>query len=133
MFSHATLGTNDFARAMRFWSAVMAGLGHRPRFCDETRPWAGWEPAAGGRPLFLLVAPQDGAAASAGNGAMLAFDCESRAMVRAVHAAGLHHGGTDAGAPGPRPAYHPDYYGAYLRDPDGNKLALACHHPAPVQ
>ncbi len=49
MFSHATLGTGDFARGFRFWSAVMAALGHRLRFVDDSRPWAGWETAAGGR------------------------------------------------------------------------------------
>jgi len=127
MFSHATLGTNDFASAVRFWSAVMGALGHRLRFVDESRPWAGWEPCGGGRPLFVLAAPFDGQAARAGNGAMLAFDCESRAMVRAGHAAGLAAGGTDEGAAGLRPEYHADYYGAYLRDPDGNKLCLVCH------
>lgn len=129
MFSHATLGTDDFARALGFWTAVMAELGHRQRFLDAQRPWAGWEPTAGGRPLFVLTAPFDGGKASAGNGAMLAFDCASRAMVRAAHAAGLAAGGSDEGAAGLRPDYHADYYGAYLRDPDGNKIGLVCHLP----
>ncbi|WP_230426476.1 VOC family protein [Paragemmobacter aquarius] len=48
MFSHATLGTNDFDRALRFWSAVMSVLGHEPRFVDAARPWAGWQPAGAG-------------------------------------------------------------------------------------
>lgn len=129
MFSHATLGTNDFARGVRFWQAVMDALGHRLRFLDESRPWAGWEPAAGGRPLFVLTAPFDGQAATAGNGTMLAFDCATRAMVDAAHTAGVAQGGTDAGAAGLRPEYHAAYYGAYLRDPDGNKLGFVCHHP----
>jgi predicted lactoylglutathione lyase len=50
-----------------------------------------------------------------------------RARVREVHATALQHGGTDEGAPGLRPQYHANYYGAYFRDPDGNKLAVACH------
>lgn len=129
MFSHATLGTRDFARGMAFWSPVMAALGHSLRFVQDDRPWAGWEPAGGGRPLFVLTAPFDGQRATAGNGAMLAFDCASRAMVRAAHAAGLAHGGTDEGAAGLRLAYHPHYYGAYLRDPDGNKIGFVCHLP----
>lgn len=127
MFSHATLGTNDFARALAFWTPVMAALGHRQRFVDPARPWAGWEPATGGRPLFIVTAPFDGAAASAGNGSMLAFDCATRAMVRAAHAAGLTAGARDEGAPGLRPEYHARFYGAYLRDPDGNKIGFACH------
>ncbi|MBC2834006.1 VOC family protein [Paragemmobacter straminiformis] len=127
MFSHATLGTNAFGQALAFWRAVMAALGHRERFVDLSRPWAGWEPAGGGRPLFLLTAPHDGKAATAGNGAMLAFTCASRAQVRAAHAAGLQAGGRDEGAPALRPEYHPAYYGAYLRDPDGNKIGFACH------
>lgn len=127
MFSHATLGTDDFHRAFRFWSAVMSALGHDLRFVDAARPWAGWQPAGGGRPLFVLTAPFDGRPASAGNGAMLAFDCATREVVRAAHAAGLAAGGTDEGAAGLRPEYHADYYGAYLRDPDGNKIGFACH------
>lgn len=130
MFSHATLGTNDFGRALVFWRAVMPALGHRERFVDLSRPWAGWEPAGGGRPLFIVTAPYDGQAARAGNGAMLAFACETRGVVRAAHAAGLAAGGQDEGAPALRPEYHADYYGAYLRDPDGNKIAFACHGAA---
>ena len=129
MFSHATVGTNDFARGMAFWSAVMQALGHPLRFVDESRPWAGWQTAAGGRPLFVLTVPFDGQAATAGNGTMLAFDCATRAAVRAAYAAGLAHGGQDEGAAGLRAKYHAHYYGAYLRDPDGNKLALVCHSP----
>jgi predicted lactoylglutathione lyase len=60
---------------------------------------------------------------------MVALLAQSRAQVDAAHAAGLAAGGSDAGAPGPRPQYHADFYGAYLRDPDGNKIGLACHAP----
>ncbi len=60
---------------------------------------------------------------------MVALLVQSRAAVDAAHAAGLAAGGTDAGAPGLRPQYHAQYYGAYLRDPDGNKIGLACHNP----
>jgi predicted lactoylglutathione lyase len=60
---------------------------------------------------------------------MVAFMAESRIQVRAVHAAALANGGACEGKPGLRPEYHPHYYGAYFRDPDGNKLAVACHDP----
>lgn len=127
MFSHATLGTNDFGRAMAFWTPVMAALGHSLRFRDESRPWAGWEPAGGGRPLFIVTAPFDGQAATVGNGSMIAFACATRAGVHAAYAAGLAAGGRCDGPPALRPDYHADYFGAYLRDPDGNKIAFACH------
>ena len=64
-----------------------------------------------------------------GNGVTVAFEAPDRASVDRFHAAGLAQGGTDEGAPGLRPHYHPDYYGAYLRDPDGNKLCCVCHRP----
>jgi len=57
----------------------------------------------------------------------VAFLAADRAMVDAFHAVALAHGGTDEGVPGLRPQYHPNYYGAYVRDPDGNKLQAVCH------
>ena len=60
---------------------------------------------------------------------MVALLAPSRAAVNAFYDACLANGGTDEGAPGLRPHYHPDYYGAYVRDPDGNKLCACCHHP----
>ncbi|NUB43923.1 VOC family protein [Fertoebacter nigrum] len=130
MLSHSFIGVNDFERALHFYAAVMQALGHRQRFVERARPWAGWQAEGQARPLFLIGAPHDGAAASTGNGQMVALLAPDRAAVRAAHAAGLAAGGSDAGAPGPRPEYHADYYGAYLRDPEGNKIGLACHDPA---
>ena len=114
---------------MGFWTPVMAALGAALRFTDRTRPWAGWEPAGGGRPLFIVTVPFDGAAARPGNGVMVAFEVEDRATVDRVHALALSLGGVSEGAPGLRPEYHADYYGAYVRDPAGNKVAVACHRP----
>ena len=71
----------------------------------------------------------DRAPHAAGNGQMVAFLAASRAVVDAVHAAALASGGSSEGAPGLRPEYHADYSGAYFRDPDGNKLCVACHAP----
>ncbi|MCP6362581.1 VOC family protein, partial [Klebsiella pneumoniae] len=62
-----------------------------------------------------------------GNGQMVAFLASTRQLVDHVHATALAHGGTCEGPPGLRPEYHPYYYGAYVRDPDGNKLCVACH------
>jgi catechol 2,3-dioxygenase-like lactoylglutathione lyase family enzyme len=127
VFSHVTLGCCDFEAALAFWRPVMERLGARLRFVERDRPWAGWQPEAGGRPLFIITAPQDGAPARPGNGTMVAFETADRATVDAVHALALSLGGRCEGPPGLRPAYHADYYGAYFRDLSGNKVALACH------
>jgi catechol 2,3-dioxygenase-like lactoylglutathione lyase family enzyme len=130
MISHVFLGIGDFERAHRFHAAVMAALGHAQRFCDAGKPWAAWQPAGGGRPLLIIGRPFDGAPADAGNGAMTALLAPSRAAVDAAHAAALANGGSCAGAPGLRPQYHANYYGAYFRDPDGNKIGVCCHDQA---
>jgi catechol 2,3-dioxygenase-like lactoylglutathione lyase family enzyme len=57
----------------------------------------------------------------------VAFIVQERAKVDAFYEAALANGGTDEGPPGPRPQYHPNYYGAYVRDPDGNKIQAVCH------
>lgn len=130
MISHVFLGVGDFGAAYRIHAAVMAALGHAQRFCDDSKPWAAWQSAGGGRPLFIIGHPFDGAPASIGNGQMTALQAPSRAPVDAAHVAALANGGRCEGAPGLRPQYHANYYGAYFRDPDGNKLAVCCHDPA---
>jgi catechol 2,3-dioxygenase-like lactoylglutathione lyase family enzyme len=120
-------GVADFERAFAFYGAVFAPLGIQLRFVDRTRPWAGWQSSPGPRPLFLIGAPFDGMPQAAGNGQMVAFAAPSRDAVDAAYRAGLDHGGRDEGAPGLRPQYHAHYYGAYLRDPEGNKLCIVCH------
>ena len=129
MFSHVFLGVTDFERALAFYGAVLGRLGVEQRFCDREKPWAGWHSEAGARPLFVIGKPYDGDAHDAGNGQMVAFLAKHRAMVREAHAAALAHGGTNEGEPALRPHYHADYYGAYFRDPDGNKVCVACHGP----
>lgn len=127
MFSHVFVGTADFERALRFYEPLMAILGLAPRFVDRGRPWAGWQRPGSTRPLFLLGAPHDLHPHHRGNGQMVAFLASSRAIMRQAHAAALAHGGRCEGPPGLRPEYHPHYYGAYFRDPDANKLCVACH------
>ena len=118
---------SDFDRALAFWQPLMSALGHAPRRVDAARPWAIWQPSGGGRPLFIITRPFDGNAPSPGNGPMVAFAAPDRATVDRAHALALAHGGKDEGRPGPRPEYHPDYYGCYFRDPDGNKICVVCH------
>ena len=129
MFSHLFIGVTDFERALAFYNRVMPVLGIEPRFCDRARPWAGWQGPGEPRPLFLIGTPFDGRAHEPGNGQMVAFLAATRAIVDAAHAAALASGGTCQGAPGLRPEYHAHYYGAYFRDPEGNKLCVACHAP----
>lgn len=127
MFSHIIVGVSDLARAGRFYDAVLAPLGlrQRPSAPDggpEGLCWIGSAPL----PEFFAQLPFNRQPASVGNGSMVAFLAATEAAVDAAHAAGLAQGGTDEGAPGPRPHYGEGYYGAYLRDPDGNKIHIAC-------
>lgn len=128
MFSHVFVGVQDFERALSFYEPLMAVLGRERRFCDPAKPWAGWQ-SEGGRPLFLIGKPFDGHEHAAGNGQMVAFLAPDRATVHKAWTLALERGGRDEGAPGLRPEYHPDYYGAYFRDTEGNKLCVACHMP----
>lgn len=124
MFSHVTVGTNDVPKARIFYDALLGALG-LVRHADTPEAVGYGKP--GGRSPVWIVRPLDKQAATAGNGVTIGFEAADRAMVDAAHAAGLAGGGRDDGAPGLRPHYHPDYYGAYLRDPDGNKICVVCH------
>lgn len=130
MYSHVTLGTNDIRRAVAFYDALLGGLGLARQEADLDKGHAGYAAAPEATPQFWILAPIDGRPASVGNGVTIAFEAKDRAGVDRFHATALAQGGTDEGAPGLRPHYHPDYYGAYLRDPDGNKLCCVCHRPA---
>jgi len=128
MFSHIFVGTNNFERALAFYQPLMAVLGVQARFVEVDRPWAGWQSQPDPRPLFVLGKPFDQQPHAPGNGQMVAFLASSRAMVDAAYAVALQFGGTSEGAPSLRPQYHANYYGAYFRDPDGNKLCVVCHN-----
>ncbi len=123
MFSHVTLGANDFAKALAFYDAVFGALGI-PKFFEVDGSAAYGEEKG---PKVFILSPFNGKPAKPGNGVHAAFLAKTRAQVDAFHAAALAHGGSDEGAPGLRPHYHPNYYGAYVRDPDGNKIQAVCH------
>jgi catechol 2,3-dioxygenase-like lactoylglutathione lyase family enzyme len=129
MFSHIHVGVSDFDRAMAFYAPLMSALGLELKFVEADHPWAGWKSPGIDRPLFIIGAPYDGALHRAGNGHLAAFQVEQRADVDRLYALALELGGTDEGAPGLRPHYHPNYYGAYFRDTEGNKLCVCCHAP----
>jgi catechol 2,3-dioxygenase-like lactoylglutathione lyase family enzyme len=132
MFSYVCLGTNDLARAARFYDAVLGALGLArciTQDADMDRTFVGWGTYVNGGAVELalwLCTPFDGAAATAGNGTMVALVAKSWREVENFHAAALLHGGRSEGAPGLRPQYNPDFYAAYVRDPDGNKVAAVC-------
>ena len=127
MLSHVTLGTNDFARARAFYDPVLATLGLSCQHAEDQA--LAYGRGAKEMPRLWILVPFDGEAASVGNGSHIAFLAETREQVRAFHAAALEQGGSDEGAPGPRPQYSETYYGAYVRDPDGNKLQAVCYAP----
>lgn len=129
MFSHIHLGVGDFEGAFAFYDGLMKVLGNALRFCEPAQPWAGWQ-SADGRPLFLIGPPFDGEAHRPGNGQMIAFTAASPEIVREAYEYALAHECSDEGAPGLRPHYHANYYGAYFRDADGNKICVVCHEAA---
>jgi catechol 2,3-dioxygenase-like lactoylglutathione lyase family enzyme len=126
MFSHVTVGTNDVAKSKVFYEGVTQPLGLK-RQADYPEAFGYGLP--GDRPRLWIVTPLDKNKASAGNGITVGLDAPDRKSVDAAHKAGMQAGGKDEGAPGLRPHYHPNYYGAYLRDPDGNKVCIVCHKP----
>lgn len=126
MFSHVTVGASDLERASIFYDAVLEPLGlrQRPVTPDGGPASLCWIVPGKALPRFYVYSPFDGEPARAGNGSMVAFLAPSEAAVSKAHAAGIAAGGIDEGAPGPRPRYGEGYHGAYLRDPDGNKIHL---------
>jgi catechol 2,3-dioxygenase-like lactoylglutathione lyase family enzyme len=130
LFSYVSLGTRDLARAMRFYDAALAPLGHaRIEDYDPDDRSAAWGTDDPG-PHLWVTQPFDGNAATVGNGTMVSFLADSREAVDAFHAAAMAHGGTDEGAPGLRPQYGASFYAGYVRDPDGNKLNAVCYRQA---
>jgi catechol 2,3-dioxygenase-like lactoylglutathione lyase family enzyme len=123
MILYMTIGTNDLARATRFYEPVMAALGLDMTEADADE--IGFMAADDTRCRVWVTKPYDGKAATVGNGSMAAFVAPTRAAVDAFHAAALAHGGRDEGAPGLRP-YGASFYACYVRDPDGNKLSAVC-------
>ncbi|WP_085905760.1 VOC family protein [Kiloniella majae] len=132
MISHVFVAVTDFDKAFKFYNAVLECLGLRVKFIEPERPWAGWERAGHARPLFLIGEPENGQLANPGNGQMIALLASDRRHVDQAYKTALEQGGTCEGHPGLRQHYHPDYYGAYFRDLDGNKIAVACHNAVEV-
>lgn len=129
MISHVFVGTDDADRASDFYAPIMGALGWRRRLSQTPSRLVIWQPTKSTRPLFVLGPPFDGQSADPGNGGMVALLAGDRTTVDRIYAMAIAAGAKSEGAPGPRPQYHTDYYGAYFRDPDGNKLCIVCHEP----
>ncbi|WP_270732990.1 VOC family protein [Shimia sp. Alg240-R146] len=132
MIAYVTVGTDDIALAKRFYTAFLPALEYTLEEGPEGLSFA--LPVPAGQTPFLpdfYVKPTfDGRPASAGNGSMVAFEARNQEQVRALHAAALAAGGSDEGQPGFRDTYGPQFYVGYLRDPQGNKIALFSSDPA---
>jgi catechol 2,3-dioxygenase-like lactoylglutathione lyase family enzyme len=127
MFSHVTVGSNDIARAKAFYNGVGKPLGLVLQM--EVPGGLGYGPP-GGRAQLWIVNPLDKNQATAGNGITIGLEAGTRTAVDSAYAGAISNGGKDEGKPGLRTHYHPNYYGAYVRDPDGNKVCIVCHKPA---
>jgi catechol 2,3-dioxygenase-like lactoylglutathione lyase family enzyme len=125
MLDHVSLGVSDLERSRRLYDAVLKPLG-----LVRTLDFAGGSdygaaPGQTGVEFTITTVVQ----AAPSSGMHVCFRASSRAAVRAFHAAGLENGGRDDGAPGLRPIYHPDYFGAFVIDPDGHRIEAVCHTP----
>ena len=118
MLHHVSVGARDVPRAVAFYDKVLKALGFR-RVMEFLPVAVGYGDK---HPEFWVQVPADGNTASVGNGVHISFAAPSKGAVNAFHAAAMKAGGRDEGAPGPRPDYGPDYYGAFCRDLDGNKI-----------
>ncbi len=123
MLDHVLIDVDDFDVSRAFYEMALAPLGVEPvsepapqmvGFGEDRKPWF-WVMSRG-RPTV--------------HGVHIAFLAPDRDAVDTFHAAGLAAGGTDNGAPGPRPVYHASYYAAFVLDPDGNNVEAVCHAPA---
>ena len=126
MLDHLGLKVTHFERSKAFYLHALAPLGIAlvmevtPEMTGTDARHAGF--GSQGKPFFWI-----GTGGTGHGGMHVAFAARSRAVVDAFHAAAIAAGGADNGAPGLRPQYHPDYYGAFVRDPDGNNIEAVCH------
>jgi catechol 2,3-dioxygenase-like lactoylglutathione lyase family enzyme len=122
MLDHVGVNVSDYERSRVFYEGALAPLGFS--LLMEPVPRTGGF-GSEGKPWFWITDQREPTTVNV----HVAFAARDRATVDAFHAAALEAGGTDNGAPGIRAIYHPDYYGAYVLDPDGNNVEVVCHRP----
>lgn len=127
MIDHLTIGVGDIARSRAFYDAALAPLGYRRSL--DLGEGSGYGRADAGpdavHPRAFWIVAVAGAASA--RGFHFSFQAPDRPAVDAFHAASLAAGGRDNGAPGLRPRYHANYYGAFVIDPDGHRIEAVCH------
>ena len=123
MLDHMGFGVGDYERSKAFYAQALAPLGIS-LLMEPIAEAAGF--GADGKPFFWIESRGEPVTGRL----HVAFAVDDRATVDAFHAAAVAAGGTDNGAPGVREIYHPNYYGAYVLDPDGHNLEAVCHRPA---
>jgi len=132
MLGYVYFGTNDLEQAIAFYGAILKPLGMDrcitgdPEWDRVAAGWGIYEDGGARELAFWIGRPFDQKPASVGNGSMVAFSARSRKAVDEFHRAALAHGGTCDGPPGLRLHYAPDFYAAYVRDLEGNKVAAVC-------
>ena len=127
MIDHIGLAVADLARSRAFYVAALAPLGCAPVMdlsAEQTGGYAGTGFGPAGRPRFWI-----GNGNRRGGSVHVAFEASTRAAVDAFYRAAIAAGGRDNGAPGVRPHYHANYYGAFVLDPDGHNIEAVCHTP----
>ena len=125
MFTHICVGANDLEKSKAFYDAVLGAIGvpEGNTFADRG---CMYQTDSG---AFLVLKPADGNAATHANGGTIGFGAADSAAVDAAYAGGMANGGSDEGEPGKRPQAPGNAYGAYLRDPVGNKICIYCQLP----
>lgn len=129
MFDHLSLGISNLSRSLTFYDAALKPLGISQMFAMSDRGIAAYS-GSGGVTFWLYDRDNSQVTLSGLSNPPrfhLAFKAETRTAVDAFYQAAIANGGTDEGAPGIRTQYHPNYYAAYVFDPDGYKLEAVCH------
>ncbi|MBZ8135028.1 VOC family protein [Afifella sp. IM 167] len=129
MIDHIGFSASDYGRSRAFYDKALAALGMEVVMevtKEESGSYEGVGYGRAGKPFFW-VSPVPGASAS--GHLHVAFAAADRRAVDAFYDAAMAAGGRDNGAPGIRPHYHPNYYGAFVLDPDGNNIEAVCHRP----
>jgi catechol 2,3-dioxygenase-like lactoylglutathione lyase family enzyme len=125
MLDHVSIGVRDFARARRFYDAVLATLGARALHAGDGYAGYGQQ-----HPDFWVMTSAAPVPPDDRSGLHFCFTAATREAVEAFHAAALQAGGVDNGKPGPRPDYGPTYYAAFAKDPDGYRIEAHCETAA---
>ncbi|KPQ25763.1 VOC family protein [Halomonas sp. HL-93] len=126
MIAYTMVGTRDLEKALKFYDPLFAEMNLELCWQDESSVSYG-KVEDMSFPRFFVGYPFDGKTSSVGNGSMTAFQFHDPGVVDRLYEIAMNHGGNSEGAPGYRPQYAEGFYAAYVRDPEGNKLAFVVY------